>query len=128
MFKVSGMNQHWTHIVAYLLVGQCIDNSALKEFVMELVWLCSEIAPRVLVVTSHVGTAYDGMWCELGLLGRGGSQIVSSILHPFLEEKQLVFVSGLARVKDICELPLNSPLFINDEAAAEDHLPSNEVN
>lgn len=52
---------------------------------------------------------------------------MSSILHPFLEGKQLVFVSGLARVKDICELPLNSTLFINDEATAEDHLPSNEA-
>ncbi|KAG0428845.1 hypothetical protein HPB47_024199 [Ixodes persulcatus] len=62
VFMVGGPNRRWKQVIAYDLTGRSVDGSLLKDFVFELVQLCSEISPSVLVVTRDMGSANRVVW------------------------------------------------------------------
>lgn len=116
VFMLGGLNRRWKQVIAYHLTRRSVDGLVQKDFVFELVKLCSEISLRALVVTTDMGSANRGMWRELGFSSHRNSRTVCSISHPHLNGKQLFIMADNIRgqfnstVFSIMTHPMNSRL------------------
>lgn len=128
VFKRGGPNRRWKEVIAYHLTGRSVDGSLLKDFVFELVQLCSEISLSVLVVTRDMGSANRAVWRQLGFSSHRNSQTVASIPHPQLEGRELFFMADPAHVlKNIQGQLISSTVFsLSDETVARHQLPTSE--
>ncbi|KAL1467150.1 hypothetical protein MTO96_026278 [Rhipicephalus appendiculatus] len=66
VFMLGGLNKRWKQVIAYELTGRTVDGCLLKNYVLELVQLCSQISLNVRLVTCDMGSANRAMWREFG--------------------------------------------------------------
>ncbi|XP_075724946.1 uncharacterized protein LOC142767345 [Rhipicephalus microplus] len=130
VFMLGGLNQRWKQVIAYEFTGRNIDGGLLKNYVLELVQLCSQIYLRVHAITCDMGSANRAMWREFAFSSHRDSSTVCSIPHPCMDGKELFFIADPAHVlKNLRGQLLSSEVFTLSEATVAKHgLPSSQVN